>query len=60
MREILAGAAVFDGERLLDDAVVVVEDGRILSVAPPDQDLAGIEGDRHDRGRVDRSGLFRL
>ena len=41
MREIFGGAAVFDGERFLDDAVVIVEDGHIVSVAPPDPGLAG-------------------
>ncbi len=40
-RTVFAGAAVFDGLLLHADAVVVVEDGRVAAIVPPDEAPAG-------------------
>jgi N-acetylglucosamine-6-phosphate deacetylase len=39
--QIFTGARVFDGDRLHGDAVLVVDDGRVAAILPPDEAPAG-------------------
>jgi N-acetylglucosamine-6-phosphate deacetylase len=48
---VFTGARVFDGDRLHGDAVLVVEDGRVAAILPPDEAPAG------DRIRLDGGWL---
>ena len=40
-RSVFAGASVFDGARLHAGAALVVEDGRVAAIVPPDEAPAG-------------------
>jgi len=48
MIEVFAGARLFDGERIVDDAALVCEDGRIVAITSHEQRPKG--GRQHDLG----------
>ena len=48
MLKVLSGARLFDGERMIEGHALVVDDGRVVSLAAPAQCPPGAE--RHDLG----------